>query len=388
MSIISRVPFGLLVPAVALISLAFSRASLEPPRAAEEGALSWRQLHRHSGAARGTLGLGSVTFGVRRQDSVIYAAGPTQSLRSADGGKSWAEITPPSDGLIPGLRSMASPFGGGAECHDLIVFDSDRSGAPDLYTVPTDGGQPRLLTSRRDSGDYSRVADWSPDGRQLVFQGKRAGNDGLFLVSCMGGVVTPLPNTSGGGAPAWSPDGRRIAFVRQGRIVLLDLSTGDVDRGAGISDSSFYPAWSPDGSRLAFVGKGALTWEIFVRDMRCGAVRQLTHATDKRSPSQGPAWSPDGRRIAFDRKLGEDFDIFSMNADGANAVRLTHGGGVNARPSWSADGRLLAFHSTRDRPSGAAASDLRYFEIYTMTPSGKQLKRLTHNNDFDGHPDL
>ncbi len=187
-------------------------------------------------------------------------------------------------------------------CRDAVVFDSDRAGRSNVYRVSPAGGPAYLLTSESSGGDYSRVPDLSPDGRGVVFQGKRGDTEGLFVMPCTGGVATFLPQTTGAGAPAWSPDGRQIAFGRAGRLFVFNSSTGRAALVTGVPDSSFYPAWSPDGTRIAFVSKSEVTWEIFVIDLATRSTRQLTRATDADAASQGPAWSPDGARIAFDRK--------------------------------------------------------------------------------------
>lgn len=236
MSIISRVPFGLLVPAVALISLAFSRASLEPPPPAEEGVLSWRQLHRHSAAARGPHGLGSLSFGIRRQDSVIYAAGPSQSLRSTDGGvkwhdlprslngfdvafgdnelvlvggrgkfqrstdagETWTTITPPSDGLITGIAldgDTAVAVGIGT-----IIRSTDagltwqRVKAPDvLYTGVAKRGRTIVvvgsagLVVRSDDQGETWHTQWLP--QQHALNAVQFANDSIVvIVTSSGGV--------------------------------------------------------------------------------------------------------------------------------------------------------------------------------------------------------
>jgi len=92
MRFFSRVPFTLLVPAIALVALALARSSLDQPPEEESAALAWLPLHRHGGEARGADGLG-LSFGeVRRSGQRIYAMGYPQSLRSEDGGVTWTEL--------------------------------------------------------------------------------------------------------------------------------------------------------------------------------------------------------------------------------------------------------------------------------------------------------
>lgn len=98
----SRIPFALLIPALALGTLAFTRGSTGPPPAAESAALTWRSLHSHTGESRGPGGLGVVLTGVDRDGPRIIATAPMQSFRSDDGGASWTEIP-----RLRGVRDVA-----------------------------------------------------------------------------------------------------------------------------------------------------------------------------------------------------------------------------------------------------------------------------------------
>lgn len=280
-----------------------------------------------------------------------------------------------------------------ASCRGRIVFDSDRTGEgdgyvkPDVYVVNSDGSAERQLTFAARPGEFSRVPDLAPDGTRLVFQGNReAEGRGLYVMSCSGGDVARVVEGEAG-APAWSPDGRHIAFTQSGSIFIVAADGSNARKIEGPPDSSFYPAWSPDGSQIAFVARGAVTWEIFAVELGSGSVRQLTRTTEENISSQGPAWSPDGSQIAFDRVRDGNFDIYVINADGTGMVQLTHDQGVDARPAWSPDGRSIVFHSTRDRPAGASGDDRSYLELYVMSANGSNVRRLTANRYFDGHPD-
>lgn len=96
---LSRVPWALLIPSLALLTLAFSRGSLEPPPPAEGSSLTWRQLHRHDGQPRGPNGLGANFSAVQRRGPVIYAMSPQQSMRSMDGGATWANLPRKQNGV-------------------------------------------------------------------------------------------------------------------------------------------------------------------------------------------------------------------------------------------------------------------------------------------------
>ena len=120
-------------------------------------------------------------------------------------------------------------------------------------------------------------------------------------------------------------------------------------------DSS--PAWSPDGRRIAFESERDGNDEIYVMNADGSGVARLT-VNDAIDGS--PAWSPDGQRIAFDSLRDDNFEVYLMNADGSGVTRLTNNDARDWHPVWSPDGRRIAFESNRD---GNA-------EIYLMNPDG------------------
>jgi Tol biopolymer transport system component len=165
------------------------------------------------------------------------------------------------------------------------------------------------------------------------------------------------------GYPAWSPDGRKIAFqtLRDGDLELFRVNADGSSSRRLTSDegADVFPAWSPDGTKIAFASTRAsadpeedLNWEIYVMN-RDGS--EPTRLTSDPAFDTEPTWSPDGAQIAFssDRGAPGDSEIFVMDADGTGVQRLTDGPGIGSRPSWSPDGGLIAY--TRFALDGSSA---------------------------------
>ena len=149
--------------------------------------------------------------------------------------------------------------------------------------------------------------------------------------------------------------------------------------------NDYSPAWSPDGTKIAFSSERLGNTEIYVMDADGENLVQLTR---HRATDDSPSWSPDGRKIAFisDRdhlfvvgpgQIGE-LEIYVMNAEGNNVVRITKTGGWKVQSSWSPDGRKIAFVSEPDRSGNP--------EIYVMNANGKNPVRLTRNPGWDADP--
>ena len=243
---------------------------------------------------------------------------------------------------------------------------------------------------------------WSPDGALLVFVRTRPVDDGerfpgeIFAMHPDGSGLRPLTDDAGlhKSAPAWSPDGSRIAFDArrwpsdEWNLYTMNADGSDVRQvtvhaaqqgavhassiGAPIDDAesatipivsgNVEPMWSPDGSRIvfySFLGPGFGPRDIFTINVDGSDLRRLTSDLD----AVAPAWSPDGSRIAFYMSG----DIFTMAPDGGDIRRLTDRDDLHdAGPAWSPDGVRIAFGRSNDATS----------DIVVMCADGTGLSRL------------
>ena len=143
-------------------------------------------------------------------------------------------------------------------------------------------------------------------------------------------------------SPAWSADGRKIAYVsfEQGRpaIYTQEVFTGKRTKVTSYNGINGAPAWSPDGSKLAMTLSKDGSPDIFVYDLSGGGLRKLTshYAIDTE-----PSWSPDGRKLAFTSDRGGKPQIYEVAVSGGTPKRVTFTGNYNARASYSPDGKSM-----------------------------------------------
>ena len=171
-------------------------------------------------------------------------------------------------------------------------------------------------------------------------------------------------------SPAWSPDGRRLAYVsfEKKRALLYVQNVMDAQGAreliAEFNGSNSAPAWSPDGTRLALTLSKDGNAEIYVMRL---ADRSLTRITDNPAIDTEPAWSPDGQHIIFTSARSGGPQIFRVSAQGGSPQRLTFEGDYNARASYSRDGRMLTLITRSAGAFHTAVLDLKTSALQVLT---------------------
>jgi len=153
-------------------------------------------------------------------------------------------------------------------------------------------------------------------------------------------------------SPAWSPDGRKIAYVsfENGRAEIYIQSVWVRSKRQSVANfkgSNSAPAWSPDGLYLAVTLSFSGNPEIYIYTLTTGKMRQLTH---HEAIDTEPAWWPDSQTIVFTSdRSGNRPQLYRVSLQGGQAKRLTFEGTYNAHPAVSPDGRHLAMvHGFRE----------------------------------------
>ncbi len=235
-------------------------------------------------------------------------------------------------------------------------------------------------------GHQKQHPAWSPDGKLLAFT--------IYLKGKVG-VVEMTPGATGWKhittfdenpeyEPSWSQDGKRVVFVHvslsgtDGQLEIHTMNSDGTDSKRIVTPAKRpaqdeHPAWSPHGKSIAFSTTRDGNQEIYLCDADGGNLRRITSHPGIDSH---PTWSPDGKQIAFCSSRFGNLEICVMNADGSSIQRLTEHPAMDYQPRWSPDGKRIAFTSTRDGN----------YEIYLIRPDGTGLRNLTNDPATDKDP--
>jgi serine/threonine protein kinase len=260
----------------------------------------------------------------------------------------WSVFTQLTDASGVETGPSLSPDGGS------FAYSSAARGSWDIYVQRAGGRNPVLV-----AGDPARDELWpafSPDGKQIAFN-LGGGAGGIFVMGATGESTRRL--TDFGSNPAWSPDGQRIVFcteeVRTAYNTFTESTLWSVDVNGGtptkldVGVAAFQPAWSPAGQRIAF-------WTNTNGQRDLGTIAaaggQRVMVTSDAAVDWAPAWSPDGRFLYFASDRGGSMGIWRIAVDESSG-RATGppepiAAGVDVAmdlPHLSADGSMLVFRS-------------------------------------------
>ncbi len=274
--------------------------------------------------------------------------------------------------LLLASCSLALPAQSDAGRAKLLCV-SNRTGNAEIFAMDADGGHAVNLTnSPAEDGQPA----WSLDGKRIAFTSTRDGVQQIYLMQADGSNVKRLTTYEGADrAPAWSPDGKKIAFCRNvnGNQEVFVMNV-DGSGTANISNSDGFdgdPAWSPDGKHLAFTSnRSGDGFRLYVMDADGNNVQQLS---EEKNPFGYvyPAWSPDGKHIVY-TDLGKNaLELFVHDYGRAKRRDLTKLTGLNTNAAWSPNGQRLALVHM-----DIADMDSLIGSLYVMNADGTDAKEI------------
>ena len=263
----------------------------------------------------------------------------------------------------------------------LAYISSKRGeGASEMYVTSLEDGRTVPLTHL---GSHVNSYSWSPDSRSIAVADDRSGGYDIYVVSVPGASITRITSDPRYEVfPSWTPDGRRIVYVRlddrwQDHDVLIADAAGGGEARTVVKDTNFfdygagatfgYPLISPDGSTMLFRSQRSGWINYWVVPLAGGAPHQL--ATENANQN-GAHWSPDGKSILYVSLWNGTQDLRVVPASGGAARVLVKpdGQGFINNATWSPDGSHISF--TMESPTAPA-------DVYTVPSAGGTPTRLT-----------
>jgi serine/threonine protein kinase len=284
-------------------------------------------------------------------------------------------------------------LGGGS---NVLAFVSSRTGAPQVYTMNSDGSNLQQVTNMTFGACQP---DWSPDGTRMVVispcpkRQDQYPDAKMYIINANGsGLPAEMASVPGGDFdPAWSPDGTRIAFtsLRDGSANIFTINLGDnsitrlteTSSDIKLPDWSAQPAWSPSGTQILFTGHSRLTNALQIWMMSdTGQGHKILFSRGSELWNFRPGWAPDGKTILFGETMGAQELGWLMRFD-YQAATVSHlrNQAFGANGEYSPDGKWIIYES-KD------SEDLTRFDydIYRIQADGLgPIIRLTNSPSWE-----
>ncbi|MGB5389091.1 MAG: protein kinase [Thermoanaerobaculia bacterium] len=283
--------------------------------------------HRKRRRVARWAGLGAVGMVSLAALAVLFwVLRPDREAAESDSAKESATFTNLVFDTATKGKVSASPDG------RYFVYASDAVDSWDIYLRRISGG--RAINLTEDSPEDDKQPAFSPDGEWIAFRSEREGG-GIFVMGATGETVRRV--TDHGYYPDWSPDGTKIVFSTSAsvdlnrwsgdsnhRIWILDLPSGDLER--VLDHSALMPAWSPDGRWIAFYAvwgspgtEAEIQYDLFTVPAGGGTPNAVTEDAQF---EHSPAWSPDGRSLYYVTDAGGSRDLWRVSIDELTGKRL------------------------------------------------------------------
>ncbi len=251
-----------------------------------------------------------------------------------------------------------------------IAFETERgaNGDYEIAVMAPDGTRQTVVVN---SWADDVAPAWAPGGRQIAFltfrdteKGKWGKGDGSIYVvgfdPATGQKTEPAHRVTDDGGnddwPAWSPDGKRIVFQsdRSGNedIWIINADATGLVQLTHNPKADRHPNWSPDGKKIAFSSNRSGNEEVWVIDVAAALASSddsmAVNLTQSPGRDRYPFWSPDGKQLTFNTHRDDDYEIYVMNADGSQQRNLSQSPqSTEGLADWSPDGKRVVFYSNR-----------------------------------------